>query len=317
MTRLVTQWAMTLMLGLFVIGQASAQRNEPPTTPSPLRPTDHVIIDTYLPTLWFLNSDDPDGDQLDYNIMASPDSLLGDVFWVTAYGYPEGQDSTAYLFEWPIEDNNPVWWTVQADDSHGGRSAWSVSECFWIDVVPEPPTAPRADFPSDSSDLLLFEMLPVFSFRRSFDPDPFDTLYYRLEIANDSSFALVTEYDSLQGNGTFIDFPLCDSLAYGTEYFWRVVAFDKRGMTATSNEIRFWTWLPGDLDHSHQINIADLVFLVTYMFANGPPAEPAFVMDINGDCTAPDIADVIHLVQYMFSDGATPVAGCLARSGLL
>ncbi len=317
MTRFVTQWIVVLTLGLFVIEQVSAQENEPPTAPTPLRPTDHLSLNSNLPVLWFLNSHDPDGDPVTYDVLAIPDSLFGDVLYESAFEYPEGQDSTSYVFGWPIDDNIPVWWTVRAHDNQGGSSPWTVPECFWIDAIPEPPTAPRADFPNDNADMPLFEMLPVFSFRRSLDPDPFDTVYYRLEIANDPSFALTTDYDSIGGNGTIIDFPLCDSLAYGTEYFWRVVATDQRGMTATSNEVRFWTWLPGDLDHSHQINIADLVFLVTYMFANGPPAEPAFVMDINGDCTAPDIADVIHLVQYMFGEGPHPVAGCLTRSGLL
>jgi hypothetical protein len=317
MTRFITIGVLTFALVLSVVGQVLAQENEPPTTPMLLQPAEHVIIDSYLPTLWFLNSDDPDGDQITYNILITPDSLYGDVFYATEFGYPEGQDSTSYQFVFPIDENNPVWWTVQAEDSQGGKSSWSVSQCFWVDSIPEAPTAPRADFPGDSAELPLFEMMPVFSFRQSLDPDPFDTVYYRLEIANDSLFTLATVFDSIPGSGTFIDFALCDSLAFGAEYFWRVVAVDKRGMTATSDVMHFWTWLPGDMDHSHQINIVDLVFLVTYMFQNGPPADPAFVMDLNGDCTAPDIADLIHLVQYMFSEGCPPEAGCLTRSGLL
>jgi len=74
----------------------------------------------------------------------------------------------------------------------------------------------------------------------------------------------------------------------------------------------------GDIDHNGTIepDIADLVYLVTYMFQNGPaplcddPYEPEcpdnyFVesdIDGNGTCS-PDIADLVYLVTYMFQDG--------------
>lgn len=63
-----------------------------------------------------------------------------------------------------------------------------------------------------------------------------------------------------------------------------------------------------DGDGSAIPNIADLVFMVTYMFQEGeiPPVLPAVDVDGNGSI---DIADVIWLVSYMFSDGPPPVCG--------
>ncbi|HOP05765.1 MAG TPA: lamin tail domain-containing protein [candidate division Zixibacteria bacterium] len=77
-----------------------------------------------------------------------------------------------------------------------------------------------------------------------------------------------------------------------------------------------------DINHSGGApDIADLVYLVTYMFQSGPAPlcdDPDGVVcidhyyaeaDINGDggCD-PDISDLVYLVSYMFSSGPAPVA---------
>ena len=74
--------------------------------------------------------------------------------------------------------------------------------------------------------------------------------------------------------------------------------------------------LRGDIDHNGTgPDIADLVYLVTYMFGGGPtpPCEEPVgsgyyaEADIDGSGTGPDIADLVALVNYMF--GGCP--GCL------
>ena len=54
-------------------------------------------------------------------------------------------------------------------------------------------------------------------------------------------------------------------------------------------------------------DIGDLVYLVTYMFQNGPPPPNMDAADINGDGTGPDIADLVYLVTYMFGGGPAPI----------
>jgi hypothetical protein len=63
----------------------------------------------------------------------------------------------------------------------------------------------------------------------------------------------------------------------------------------------------GDIDE--QINVNDLVYLVTYMFQDGPAPLCLEEADIDGDGTGPDVSDLIYLVTYMFSSGPAP-AGC-------
>ena len=54
-------------------------------------------------------------------------------------------------------------------------------------------------------------------------------------------------------------------------------------------------------------DIADLIYMVTYMFQEGPDLPCPETADINGDeLPEPDIADLIYLVTFMFQDGPPP-----------
>ncbi|MFH1686341.1 MAG: hypothetical protein ABIE70_02315 [bacterium] len=310
----VSSAVLVLLPGLTLSGLAEPQ-NVPPTPPVALSPTGNVIVTTALPTYWFLNAYDPDGDPIVYDMIMKPDSMGGDVIYDSPMDIPEGVDSTAYASVWPIPDNVEVFWRVVAFDGQT-HSDWSNWGHFWVDAVPEAPTPPRADFPSAEAGTL-YEMMPTFTFRGSIEYDPFDTIRYFIELATDSTFEYSTIYDSIAGGGVFVDFNMPDSLEFGIHYFWRAIAADKYGLTAYSATQHFWTWMLGDQNNTHTVDIADLIFLVHYMFSGGQPAEPAFLMDINGDCVAPDVADLVHLVQYMFSGGPLPRAGCVNASGML
>ncbi len=61
----------------------------------------------------------------------------------------------------------------------------------------------------------------------------------------------------------------------------------------------------GDVDCSGEIDIADLVYLVGYMFDDGPPPDPYEAGNIDGIGEI-DIADLVYLVGYMFDDGPPP-----------
>ena len=66
--------------------------------------------------------------------------------------------------------------------------------------------------------------------------------------------------------------------------------------------------LRGDIDHNGAgPDIADLVFLVNYMFNGGPVPPCIEEADVNGDGAGPDIADLVYLVNYMFNGGPAPI----------
>jgi len=71
------------------------------------------------------------------------------------------------------------------------------------------------------------------------------------------------------------------------------------------------TLIPGDIDASQEIDIADLVYLIDYYFTEGPEPPVMNLADVDGSCEL-DIGDVVYLVDYMFGDGPAPVMGCVS-----
>jgi len=70
-------------------------------------------------------------------------------------------------------------------------------------------------------------------------------------------------------------------------------------------------YVPGDMDGTGEIDIADLVFMVDFMFNGGPPPAIMNTIDVNGSCTGPNIADLVYFVDYFFQGGPPPQCGCL------
>lgn len=72
--------------------------------------------------------------------------------------------------------------------------------------------------------------------------------------------------------------------------------------------VKYGAWyVPGDVDMSGEIDIQDLVFLVTYMFNGGPQPWVLGACEMDGNGVGPDIADLVYLVTYMFGGGPPPV----------
>ena len=65
----------------------------------------------------------------------------------------------------------------------------------------------------------------------------------------------------------------------------------------------------GDFDASADINVADVVYFVQYVFASGSAPLDSRQGDIDCD-GGPTIADAVYLINYIFADGPPPCAGC-------
>ena len=65
----------------------------------------------------------------------------------------------------------------------------------------------------------------------------------------------------------------------------------------------------GDIDDSREINISDVVYLISYIFSHGsaPVSLQATDVDCDGQTT---IADVVYLIQWIFGGGTNPCAAC-------
>jgi hypothetical protein len=61
----------------------------------------------------------------------------------------------------------------------------------------------------------------------------------------------------------------------------------------------------GDANGDGSTNVADVVFIINYIFIGGAAPQPLVAGDINCDGSI-NIADVVHLIIYIFSGGAAP-----------
>jgi thermitase len=66
-------------------------------------------------------------------------------------------------------------------------------------------------------------------------------------------------------------------------------------------------YLTGDANSSGMVNIGDVVFLVNYVFRDGPGPMPHEAGNVNCDLEV-NIGDAVYLLNYIFDDGPDP--GC-------
>ncbi|MFH1687916.1 MAG: hypothetical protein ABIE70_10415 [bacterium] len=68
--------------------------------------------------------------------------------------------------------------------------------------------------------------------------------------------------------------------------------------------VDLFTFLCGDADgNGVGPDIADLVYLVNFMFNGGPEPPVMAACDVDGNGVGPDIADLVYLVNFMFNGG--------------
>ncbi len=63
--------------------------------------------------------------------------------------------------------------------------------------------------------------------------------------------------------------------------------------------------LCGNVNGDGVVNIADVVYLINYLFIGGPPPDPLSLADVNLDSVV-NIADVVYLINYLFIGGPPP-----------
>ena len=66
---------------------------------------------------------------------------------------------------------------------------------------------------------------------------------------------------------------------------------------------------PGDCNSDLEVTAGDVVYLISYIYRNGPPPDPLCVGDVNDDDLI-DAADVVYLIDYLFHGGPPPQDGC-------
>jgi hypothetical protein len=64
-------------------------------------------------------------------------------------------------------------------------------------------------------------------------------------------------------------------------------------------------YLHGDANCDGDVNVADAVYIINYVFKGGPGPIPYLAGDANGDADV-NVADAVYLINYIFKDGPPP-----------
>ena len=152
--------------------------------------------------------------------------------------------------------------------------------------------------PPDSS---LIPHVVALDWETAVDPDITDTTTYDLYISTSSVF----NPDSTIIHDSLSISQYTDTLDIG-RYYWKVWAFDDHSAGRWSDETwAFDVFLRGDANGDGVINIADVVYLINFLFIDGPAPVPIQAGDVNCSdyITA---ADVVYLINYLFIGGPPP-----------
>jgi hypothetical protein len=63
--------------------------------------------------------------------------------------------------------------------------------------------------------------------------------------------------------------------------------------------------MAGDANYDGDINVADAVYLINWIFKNGP--APYNLIEADANCDGiPNVADAVYLIYYIFKSGPAP-----------
>jgi hypothetical protein len=176
---------------------------------------------------------------------------------------------------------------------------------FWGEPEPNLPPEPFSLLLPVDQDTVI---KPVFlDWEDAYDPNPSDQVRYTVYVSSSEQFnpesTLVVDSVALSECNVSPD-------ENGLLCWWRVQAHDGWGESSWS----YQTWSfnledYGDVNGDGKIDPGDAVFLLNYLFRDGPAPQPLAAGDVNGDCEV-TAGDVMYMINYLFRDGPRPQAGC-------
>jgi hypothetical protein len=79
--------------------------------------------------------------------------------------------------------------------------------------------------------------------------------------------------------------------------------------TLVGGQITVVEYVCGDANSDVGVNVGDAVYLINYIFKQGPAPSPICSGDANGDDDT-NVGDAVYLINYVFNDGPPPVEDC-------
>ncbi len=88
-----------------------------------------------------------------------------------------------------------------------------------------------------------------------------------------------------------------------------IVTFIPKIIITTQFQLKVQSIKPGDANADSKVNLGDIIYLVNYIFKNGPEPVNKQLTDVNVDCLV-DLRDLLYIVNYVFKGGSPPIPGC-------
>jgi hypothetical protein len=281
--------------------QASA--NQPPWAFSLLSPKNGATTPGSATFRWRIPYDPNFGDQFRYDLYLS-----------TTPGFESPTiipDLPVSVHEVALEDGD-YYWKVKARDNWGAETwsteTWLVQFHYMTDgmsIIAFSPVDLIVTDPLGDSISLWFNTIPDASYdtttdyNQDGDNDDIVTLpdrlvgEYQIEVmaepGGSGTYELGVQIDG--GTLTMLTMPGGNPCPAG-------------GVVDTFTYYAPW-YKTGDATGDWKVDVGDVVYLINYLFTNGPAPDPMEAGDANCDGTV-DIADVIYLINYLFTGGPAP-----------
>ncbi len=213
-------------------------------------------------------------------------------------------DTNLYIPVAPLAEGSYYWRVKSLKTTSPDSSDYSEVWSFEADTTP--PDAPVLLGPPDNEQTL--DPTPTFQWTASFKLN--SPVTYALYISTNPAFPGTPETRTYEGlTGT--EYTPVDFLADGVPGYWKVIATDGALNSTPSavGTVTYFNVMCGDIDRDGDpiITIADLVYLVDYMFGGGPEPPVMVTADANGSGGVIDVEDLVWIVDDMFSGGPPPV----------
>ncbi len=261
--------------------------NTAPAIPVPISPTNQAEVPSSKVRLVIANSSDPEGDSVTYDFSIFEDAGLSVLFdYVTAVPAQPGDTTFSEPFSGFAMDTE-YWWVSRAWD---GYEYTELSE-------------PQSFIARDSCTL----QLPGDADNDG-DIDQADADYIYAYLCEDGPAPPVLANGDADGD--------CDIDNLDVFYIEAYLGPGPPPVACTCVEPAFGgcfqpcnCW-PGESNNDGAFGIGDVVFVVNYIFKNGPEPVPyeTCSCDFNGDCDC-NISDVVAGINYIFK-GGPPSPSC-------
>ncbi len=200
---------------------------DPPSDFSLNYPQDGATISTLKPTFsWTESNDTNEGDTINYRI----NIILKDIDTLTFNNLSD----TNFVLAAELEDNSEYYWTVIASNQSGVETQSSAG--YWSFKTNQQNDKPSQFLQLSPQNMVVLKNLtPLFQWYSSVDPDPEDTVTYKLAVCASNG------KDTTYNIGTDTVFIPNRNLDDNLTFNWWVIANDKYGDFTVSDTLIFFT----------------------------------------------------------------------------